>query len=768
MPTKQEKPRRRVTGVQKAHADLGMRIVGPASPAERLDRRDREKDREEYEAWTSVRSALVSIGKRFGIESVEKKPGVDEAYPAQATPPDDDNPIRGQRSDMVDDIITPPFDFTVLCTLLENSNSLRQNIDAMVTNIDGFGHTFVPAIDFTDPEVNNTIRDMLLHQRIEDDRDLASKDLLDLSDQDLERLSPSIDEVEKIKQRWARIAAIEKQRAASFFEFVNPLQAFVRVRRSMRESRELLGNAGFEIIRENPADVTSKIIQVYAVPFLNMRLVRIDSRPTPVEARIRKDPIRFGTMKVERYFRRYVRVDGLLDRIYYKEFGDPRVVSRKTGHYYKTLEELKEQEPEALPAHEFYHWKIDSQISPYGVPRWIGSLLSVLGSRAAEEVNFLYFDNKAIPPMVMLVSGGKLSDNSVKRIESYIDERLKGRRNFHKILVLEGLPAGAVESGGDVEASGKVRVELKPLMGNQIQDALFQQYDQNNMLKVGRAWRQPQILTGDTRDMNRSTADVAKAFAEEQIYQPERDDFDAMIDRDFMTNLGIHFWRFKTNAPVQRIPNDLVKNVSMALERGAITANEARKVLSDAFSITFEQRREEWAKMPAPLALAAARMGGMPGVEPMLGDFAEGQEGEEAFVEGRARVRAADTVPVVDGDLVARGQTEVADGHSHTFVAVRRGGQVVFMLLPGGEDDHTHTVEPVPFAQGKDVETETSTDHGHAHDLSFTAPLSKKRRRAQRLALALHGMHLAMREELAEQMDDFFDPTKLQSGDDED
>jgi len=43
--------------------------------------------------------------------------------------------------------IAPPYDPETLCALLENSNSLRQNIDAYVTNIDAFGHRFEPVID---------------------------------------------------------------------------------------------------------------------------------------------------------------------------------------------------------------------------------------------------------------------------------------------------------------------------------------------------------------------------------------------------------------------------------------------------------------------------------------------------------------------------------------------------------------------------------------------------------------------------------------------
>jgi hypothetical protein len=43
------------------------------------------------------------------------------------------------------------YDPEALCLLMEHANSLRQNVDAYATNIDGFGHRLEPAIDFEGP-----------------------------------------------------------------------------------------------------------------------------------------------------------------------------------------------------------------------------------------------------------------------------------------------------------------------------------------------------------------------------------------------------------------------------------------------------------------------------------------------------------------------------------------------------------------------------------------------------------------------------------------
>ena len=41
--------------------------------------------------------------------------------------------------------------------------------------------------------------------------------------------------------------------------------------------------------------------------------------------------------------------------------------------------------------------------------------------------------------------GRRVSESSIERIESYIEDRIKGRENFHKIMVIEAVPAGEID-----------------------------------------------------------------------------------------------------------------------------------------------------------------------------------------------------------------------------------------------------------------------------------------------------------------------------------
>ena len=169
--------------------------------------------------------------------------------------------------------------------------------------------------------------------------------------------------------------------------------------------------------------------------------------------------------------------------MFFKELGDPRLISTESGNPWEKRRGDAHAEPRARAATEILYFKIHSPRSAYGVPRWIGNLLGVIGSRQAEEVNFNYFENKSVPPLAILVSGGRMTDNSVNRVQDYIESNLKGKRNFHKILIIE---AESGDKQNEANAS-RMKLDIKPLNAAQHNDALFQNYDERNIDKVGQA-----------------------------------------------------------------------------------------------------------------------------------------------------------------------------------------------------------------------------------------------------------------------------------------
>jgi len=502
------------------------------------------------------------------------------------------------------DQIEPPYSPDHLCKLFEHSASLRQNVDAYMTNIDGFGHTFDPVIQLKEAAGRDMVRDAIFIERYEAAHNPPARKPGEPVQPAPEVLMPTDADIEaRIDQLRAQMR-MERARVESFFSYCVAEESFTSLRRRTRQDIEVTGNGYWEVIRNGVGEIS----QFVYIPSRSMRVT--SKKPHSVEV---PQLVRFGSLAhrketFRRKFRRYLQTGG--DHpIWFKEFGDPQILSSRTGKSYDTLELLQATEHGVPEATEVFHFKIHAlTTSAYGVPRWIGNLLSVLGSRAAEEVNLAYFDNKAIPPMAILVSGGRLGEESVKRIEDFVEVQIKGRKNFHKILVIEAeTTAGAIGLGN--ENAGHMRVEIKTLTDAQLKDGLFLAYDSANMDKVGMGFRLPRLLRGDIRDFNRASAEAALDFAESQVFGPERNDFDFAMNRHVLPALGIHHWQFKSNGP--RLSDsqswgDMIVKLTVA---GILTPEDARaltgtKVLSQELPLI----SADWIRQPLPLTIAGVQL----------------------------------------------------------------------------------------------------------------------------------------------------------------
>lgn len=512
--------------------------------------------------------------------------------------------------------LAPPYGPDVLCKIYEHSSSLRQNIDAYAVNIDANGHRFDPVIDLEADDAFDEVRDAMFLEALHEAEKESGGEPVEIE-------APTDEEVEERIETMTDEMRLEKAKLESFFRFCCADESFISLRQKTRTDQEVIGGGFWEIIR-NGAGEPSQFTYVPAFTMRLMPLKRSDLIET--EVNIKTSPLSFDKVKTRKRFRRFVQVfEGT--KVHFKSFGDPRFMSAESGQVYKTAEALQSAEaegrdPEDGPvplATEVIYFPIHSPRSPYGIPRWIGNLLAVLGTRQAEEVNFLYFENKSVPPLAILVSGGRMSSDSTKRLEDYVENKIKGRKNFHKILVIEAVSAGTGALADN--ASARMRIEIVPLTGSQQQDALFLKYDERNFDKVGMSFRLPRLLRGDIRDFNRATAEAALEFAEAQVFAPLRQDFDWGINRNILAELEIKFWTFASNSPTTSNPLDLATIIKDLVLASVLTPEEARELAKAVFNRDFKKIDELWTKIPPELLKAGFLPGGeeFPGEEPPAG-----------------------------------------------------------------------------------------------------------------------------------------------------
>src|SRR5690606_13585994 len=151
--------------------------------------------------------------------------------------------------------------------------------------------------------------------------------------------------------------------------------------------------------------------------------------------------------------------------VWFKEFQDPRHFDNVTGQELKTPEAIQKARDAGRLANEMIHFALYCPRSAYGMPRFVGNMLGIYGDRAAEEINYITFENNNIPSMVVSVSNGQLTQGTVDRIEQFTEAQIQGSDNYSKFLIVEA------EGFAEGEDGGQIKIEIKPLTREQHTDA---------------------------------------------------------------------------------------------------------------------------------------------------------------------------------------------------------------------------------------------------------------------------------------------------------
>lgn len=570
-----------------------------------------------------------------------------------------ENPLRTLLSEtqtgLSGDLLDPPYDMAKLAGLFDISSGLRPNIDAYATNIESCGFRFNPAIDLNAPDAVERVRAAMFLERLvaaeegEVLKRLGKAECPTLNEElaaydDVEE--PKDAEVEERLRKLRRLGTLELARARAFFTFVNPDGSFVALRNQCRTELEQLGNAYWEIVR----DKLGRISRILYVPAVTVRLAKLDEQATEVTERVRVADLHWREVTQKRHFRRFAQVQtleqlgaGSRESVigWFKEFGDPRVVSKQSGKYYADEDALRKAEPDSSSATEILHFKIFSPGSPYGVPRWVGNMPGVLGSRELDQINEAYFDNKAVPPLALLVSGGRLAANSLSRFESFFKSDAKGIKNFHRVIVIEAEPAAATSD--PTKPSMVPKLSFERLRDAQQDDALFQNYDARNLAKLGMSFRVPEALRG----VSGPGSLAAMRQTEAQVFRPLRNEFDETMNRRIMPELGIRFWSFQSNAPDMFDAEALAKAITEHVKEGILMPMEGRALASVVYNRDLPPIKEEWAKRPLALTLAMTRI---------LSGPAEAARATTGADQSPESVLEAITIPTEDAAVLSPSQ----------------------------------------------------------------------------------------------------------------
>lgn len=342
------------------------------------------------------------------------------------------------------------------------------------------------------------------------------------------------------------------------------------------EAREMYGIAYLEVIRNIGGEV-SQIEFVKDTPSIEKTI--------PLEPYQNVDFWYNGRIETRpKKFMKYRQIIGG-KTVYFKEFGDKRIMDKRNGEYVEQLD-IDYQ------ANEILEFAIGTE--PYGEVRWMGQTLSVDGMRKAEFLNNNYFRNGRHTPLMIMIQGGTLSDESFEKLQSYMND-IKGEEGQHAFIILE---TEATDNSLDFEQSKQPTITVQPLAGILQQDELFQGYMDNGRKKVQSAFLLPDLYVGYTTDFNRATAQTAMEVTEKQVFQPERKSLAWVINNKLLAEFGFKYVEAYFLEPDISNPDDLVKILQVCNTAGGLTPNKAKQVAFEALGEVSEDYPDDWGEIP--------------------------------------------------------------------------------------------------------------------------------------------------------------------------
>ncbi len=416
--------------------------------------------------------------------------GGDPTQLAQATPPNAARSVQSNVFEPEDEyqklytggvnskgLLEPPYQLRRLDRLTQENNALSPCVEAMVTNIDGTGYDFFPDHDDEPDEHEDS----------------------------------------------------QSQELREFFNEPWPGVSFTTMRQDVRRDLERTGNGYLEVIR----NASDQIVFLRHADAKMMRLVKLDE-PTVVVKKVKRRGAEVS-IKTQMRERRFAQLLNGRTIVFFKEFGSSRDLDKRTGQWADPGVRL----PAGLRATEILHFKaLPDAHTPYGVPRWVMAVPSVLGSRKAEEFNLDFFDHGGVPPILILLQGGSLTAETRKAMEQGMNS---GAKRANRVQVFEAEP-----TGGAIDAPSAAKITVERFGHERQNDALFENYDSKCEVRTRRAFRLPPIFVGSAETYSFATAYASYTVAEAQVFKPERRIFDKVISMRLLPAMGYPGYRMRS------------------------------------------------------------------------------------------------------------------------------------------------------------------------------------------------------------------------------
>jgi capsid portal protein len=385
-----------------------------------------------------------------------------------------------------------------------------------------------------------------------------------------------------------------------FFAACCPDMHYLELEALTGQDLEITGNAYHEVLRDRGGRITkfnwspAKHTRAVPIPLNTPRVGVLESV---------RDPI-LGYFPEPQFkkFRTYalLSVNTNMVQTYFKEFGDPRVLSRKTGKFYPDMETLHAFEgTHSLPATELFHYRIPwAGSTAYGKGEWSGMHPTFEGSRDLDEENLKFIHDEVMPSLLMMIAGPRIGKEERERFERQVRER--AARSGRGMLFLNAYD----QANAPGAPTGAVNLKVERLKSEQVNEAIFTRYDQRAEEKAHMAWRLPGLAMGVVpQRMDKATAGFLSRFAEDQVYTPRRSWYDR-CKNTILDAMLVQCWRYRCRGVPPRDPEALAKIIQILMDSGVLNPDEGRNLSEIIFNTKFADLPGAWSSLPTKLLIA--------------------------------------------------------------------------------------------------------------------------------------------------------------------
>jgi capsid portal protein len=510
------------------------------------------------------------------------------------------------------DYIQPPESVEDAYRTYRLSPALEPIIRAHIVNVYTAPFTFEPTVDLGATDILDKIKLALSYEKAAG----ASEAETDLEKMFEAEAAVSDEEAKKELDRLKTRAARERLFLEAWFAAASPDYSYHMLRAYLGQDKHIMGSAYWEVLRTGGYPM-----RLYWVPSWSVRAAPSQQEQYALEAPVRKTWLRWGTATQVRRFRQYVQLtlNGQV-ATRYKEYGDPRVLSRNSGKYYDSLEEMHAAE-DVPELDTFGKQKIDADGKPifkeravlatellsfqipfsgnaaYGKPKWTGTYPQHMGTRDLAEQNRNTVTDSVVPSMLIFIGGMRASDADVTRMEQSFKSREPGAP---LVQVIRAYNQRSAPQG----PSQTLQVHVEKLRDVQHTDGLGMNYLKQSDKEMRRPYGMPKVCLGDDEGVNKATAFSMFQYTEGQVYDPERADLDDRINSTILTDLRILCWRYKTLTRTPKDPELLASIISKLMAASVLTPDEGREQTGQIFNTDLPDLPGIWSKMPTGLVTA--------------------------------------------------------------------------------------------------------------------------------------------------------------------